>query len=265
MCSSISRPAQSQTGEASYPLVADLCQRLPRVAMPRRPRLQAPGATVHVVGRCNNREHRFSTPDDFRLLLAKLEEFCRAYGVVLYAYTLMANHIHLLLQAPAGDPLGRPLRWLFREITRAWQRAHGGHGHFWERRYWACLIEDDCYALGALRYLDRNPVRASIVQDPADYSWSSCGACAVGRPNALIEFHPSYLALSRYPAVRRRLYRAMLYPSDDPRADLRDPRWTMTRVLGSPGFLARFGVSPRLHLPPDAPSSQTSNPVPGTE
>ncbi len=124
------------------------------------------GGTVHVVGRCNNREFCFTGPEDFHSLMAHLGEMARTYTVTLYGYTLMANHVHLLLQVPLQDRLARPLRWFFRETTRAWQRARGRRGHFWERRYWACLVEDDTYALAVLRYLDRNPVRAGLVEDP---------------------------------------------------------------------------------------------------
>ena len=55
----------------------------------------------------------------------------------------MANHIHLLLQAPTTDSLGRPLRWFMTETTEAFLKARGWRGHFWERRYRACLVEDD--------------------------------------------------------------------------------------------------------------------------
>jgi putative transposase len=215
--------------------------------MPRLPRLQAPGGTVHVVGRCNNREFCFTEPEDFLDLTAHLREMARLYAVTVYAYTLMANHVHLLLQAPRADPLARPLRWFFRETTRAWQRAHGRRGHFWERRYWACLVEDDTYALAALRYLDRNPVRAGLVEDPAAYPWSSCAAYALGALDPLIEYHPSYLALSRYPKVRQRHYRTLLAPSTDPQEDARDPRWTTERAMGSAVFIARHGLERREH------------------
>lgn len=224
-----------------YPLAADVVARVGRVAMPRLPRLHAPGCTVHVVGRCNNREFCFTTPDDFQILLGRLSEMIRTYGVRLYAYTLMANHVHLLLQAPHTERLARPLRWFFRETTREWQRTRGRRGHFWERRYWACLVEDDQYALAALRYCDRNPVRAGLMGDPASYPWSSCAAYALGAPNPLVHFHPSYLALSSYPKVRQRHYRALLAPSDDPRADAHDPRWTAERAVGSEAFVARHG------------------------
>src|SRR5574341_578404 len=113
--SSSAKRRRTGRGVAVYPLAADLVRPGGRVAMPRLPRLQGPGATVHVVGRCNNREFCFTTPDDFRMLLAHLAEMARTYEVTLYAYTLMANHVRLLLQAPLTDPLARPLRWFFRE------------------------------------------------------------------------------------------------------------------------------------------------------
>lgn len=227
-----------------YPLAANLARPASRVAMPRLPRLPATGCTVHVVGRCNNREFRFTTAEHFGSLLTHLGEMARTYEVTLYAYTLMANHVHLLLQAPLTEPLSQPLRWFFRETARDWQHLQRHRGHFWERRYWSCLVGDDRYALAALRYLDRNPVRAGLVADPSAYAWSSCAAYALGTSNPLIHYHPSYLALSSYPKVRQRHYRALLAPSDDAQADARDPRWTSERAIGTPAFMER--VLPRL-------------------
>jgi putative transposase len=224
----------------AYPLADDLLRPILRVAMPRAGRLYAPGGTVHVVARCNNREFYFTTPADFEVLLAHLRELVRTYEVTLYAYTLMSNHVHLLMQAPTTDALGRPLRWFMTETARAFHRIRKRRGHFWERRYRACLVEDDLYALAALRDLDWNPVRAGLVQDPAAYPWSGCAAYALGTPNPLVTFHPSYLALSPYPKVRQRQYRTFLLPSAEPQADARDPRWTSQRAVGSPAFVARY-------------------------
>lgn len=117
-------------------------------------------------------------------------------------------------------------------------------------------MEDDSYALAALRYLDRNPVRAGLVADPAAYPWSSCAAYALGTPNPLISYHPSYLALSRSPKVRQRHYRALLAPSPDPRADARDPRWTADRAVGSAAFLAGHGLQGRPHGETGGPAAQ---------
>ncbi len=152
----------------------------------------------------------------------------------------MFNHVHLLLQAPKLDALGRPLRWFTTETAKTFHRARDRRGHFCERRDRACVVEDDLYALAALQHLDRNPVRAGLVADPTTYSWSTCAAYALGTPSRLITWHPSYLALSPYPKIRQRQYRALLAPSVDPRADARDPRWTTQRAVGSPAFVARY-------------------------
>jgi putative transposase len=223
-----------------YPLVEDLVRPVLRVGMPRAPRVVAPGGTMHVVARCNNREFYFTTAEDFDLLLAHLRELVRTYEVTVYAYTLMSNHVHLLMQAPTHDALGRPLRWLMTETARAFHKARGRRGHFWERRYRSCLVEEDTYALAALRYLDRNAVRAGLVHDPTTYPWSGWAAYALGTPNRVITFHPSYLALSPYAKVRQRQYRTLLAPSADPQADARDARWTTQRAVGSPAFMAPY-------------------------
>jgi putative transposase len=91
--------------------------------------------------------------------------------------------------------------------------------------------------------MDRNPVRAGIVEDPAAYAWSSCASYALGAGDSLIQFHPSYLGLSPYPKVRQKYYRAILAPSSDPHLDDRDSRWTSQRAIGSAGFLRRHHPS----------------------
>jgi len=151
--------------------------------------------------------------------------------------------VHLLLQAPAREALGRPLRWFLTETAKAFHKSRGRRGHFWERRYRAVVVEGDLYALAALRYLDRNPVRAGLVTDPAAYPWSSCSAYALGAPNPLITLHPSYLTLSRYTKIRQRQYRVLLAPSPDPASNARDPRWSTQRAVGTAAFVAR-------HTPP---------------
>ncbi len=122
-----------------YPLADGLLGPVLCVAMPRTPRLIAPGRTVHVVSRCNNREFYFNSPDDFLVLLDHLREMSRTYDVVLYASALMVNHVHLLLQGPATDALGRPLHWLMKQTAKAFHKARHRRGHFWERRYRRCF------------------------------------------------------------------------------------------------------------------------------
>ena len=145
-----------------------------------------------------------------------------------------------MLQAPAGDALGGLLRGLLTETGKAFHKARGHRGHFWERRYRAVVVDEELYVLAALRYLDRNPVRAGVVDDPTTYPWSSCAAYALGTGNRLITFHPSYLALSPYTKVRQRQYCTLLAPSADPKTDARDPRWSTQRAVGRAPFVAQY-------------------------
>ena len=190
--------AAREVGVTAYALAQDLLRPVLRVAMPRAMRVSAPGGTVHVVARCNNREFYFTTPEDFEVLLAHLRALIRTYDVTVYAYTLMSNHLHLLLQAPTRD------------------------------------------ARAALRSLDRNPIRAGLVEDPPASPWSSGAAYALRTPNPLTTFHPSYLGLSPYPAVPQGHYWALLAPSSDPTADARDARWSTQRAVGTGAFVARY-------------------------
>lgn len=99
----------------------------------------------------------------------------------------------------------------------------------------------------ALRYLDRNAVRAGLVEDPTRYPWSSCAAYALGTPNLLITFHPSYLALSSYPKVRQRQYRGFLAPGPDP--DSRYPRSSLEYAAGHRDGSLRRPVHPEAWPP----------------
>ena len=226
-----------EVGVTPYAVAQGLLRPVLRVAMPRVLRVSAPGGTGHVVARCNKGEFYFTTPEDREGLRAHVRDLDRTYDVILSAYTLMSNHVHLLLQAPTRDALGRPLHWFLTETARAFHRARGRRGHFWERCYRAVVVEDAVDALAALRYLDRNPIRAGLVEDPSAYPWSSCAAYALGTPNSLTTFHPSDLGLSPYPAVRQRHYRALLAPSPDPTADA---RWSTQRAVGTGAFVARY-------------------------
>jgi putative transposase len=135
---------------------------------------------MHGVARGNNREFYFTTAEDCDVQLAHLRELIRTYAVTVYAYTLMSTHVHRLMQAPTHEALGRSLRWCLTETARAFHQARGRRGHFWERRYRSGLVEADTDALAALRYLDRNGVRAGLVKDPTTYPWSSCAAYTLG-------------------------------------------------------------------------------------
>jgi REP element-mobilizing transposase RayT len=127
---------------------------------------------------------------DCRQYLTQLQSARDRFGFTLYAYVLMPNHVHLLLET--GDViLSRIMLWLGTTYARYFNRRYGKIGHLFQGRYKTILCDKDAYLLALVRYLHLNPVRAGIVGDPEEYPWSSHRAYLgltrdMGMPRAII-------------------------------------------------------------------------------
>lgn len=141
-------------------------------AMPRNPRLHVPGGLYHAILRGNHRQVIFHDDDDCRTFEEILRAALHRYGGRLHAYCWMPNHVHLAVQV-GEPPLGRLMHLLASRYSRWKQRRIPTTGHLFERRYRAKLVAADRYLLALVRYIHRNPVRAGLVADAADYAWSS--------------------------------------------------------------------------------------------
>jgi len=127
----------------------------------------------HVVQRGHNRQVVFAEPADYRRYLETLEEFKDAFGVRVYAFCLMTNHVHLLLAPESAGALGLLMKRLAGRQTQHHNRAEGRRGTLWEGRYKSSPVQSDSYLMACVRYIELNPVRARMVASPEDYFWSS--------------------------------------------------------------------------------------------
>ena len=143
--------------------------------MARRPRVEFPGALYHVITRGNQRQKIFYDDQDRNKYLSLLQDFKEAYSFRVYAYVLMRNHVHLLMET-ARVPLSRIMQRLSSGYTQYFNRRHRLTGHLFQGRYKAILCDKDSYLLELSRYLHLNPVRVKVVEDPGKYRWSSYGA-----------------------------------------------------------------------------------------
>jgi REP element-mobilizing transposase RayT len=140
--------------------------------MARQPRIHVPGAFYHVTLRGNHRQDIFFVPADRELLERITADVIERLQSRIHAYCWMRNHVHLLIQV--GDqPLGRLILRIASRYARKVQARLETTGHLFERRYHALMIDADEYLLEVLRYIHLNPVRAHLVENPADYSCSS--------------------------------------------------------------------------------------------
>ncbi len=155
--------------------------------MPRKPRIEYPGAFYHVIVRGNQRQRIFRDPADYQKYLLTLTVYRNRYQFRLYAYVLMGNHVHLLLEA--GEvPLSKVLQGISQTYTLYYNRRYRTVGHLFQGRYKAILCDRDAYLLGLLKYIHENPLRAKIVKSLRDYPWSSHHAYdGKSNPHGLVE------------------------------------------------------------------------------
>ncbi len=177
--------------------------------MPRLPRYFVPGFPLHVIQRGNDRAATFRSPEDFAFYRECLAFATRRHGVSVHAYVLMTNHVHLLATPSAAASLPKAMQSIGRIYVRYFNERYRRTGTLWEGRYRATLIDDDRYLFTCMRYIELNPVRAALVDEPSRYPWSSYGANALDRKDELVAPHAVFRSLGASTGERRAAYRAM--------------------------------------------------------
>src|SRR5215212_8497113 len=140
--------------------------------MARPLRLEFPGACYHVTARGDRQEPIFESEEDYLVFIDLLAKEVTQQNWLLYAFCLMDNHYHLLLETPEPN-LVRGMRRLNGVYTQAFNRRHERGGHVLQGRYKAILVDKDSHLLDLGRYVVLNPVRAQLVKRPEDWPWSS--------------------------------------------------------------------------------------------
>lgn len=182
--------------------------------MPRLARLIIPEVALHIVQRGHDRQPCFRDDTDRMVYLALLRDCLTKSRCALHAYCLMTNHVHLLLTPLAADSCAVLMRRLGQRYVQYFNGRYQRSGTLWEGRFRSCLVESAHYVLACYRYIERNPVRAGLVDEAADYKWSSHAGNAGLRDDTLLDPHAEYLALSEQKDSRHRAYRQLFRESD---------------------------------------------------
>ena len=177
--------------------------------MPRRIRIHLAGQPVHLVQRGHNRDACFFNDEDYLAYCEWLGEALKKTGCTLHAYVLMTNHVHLLLTPPHPESVAQLFVSLGRRYVQYINKTYRRTGTLWDSRYKSSLIHADEYQLLCQRYIELNPVRAAMVNDPAIYRWSSYRANGLGQADALLTAHEVYLALDQQAPERQAAYRTL--------------------------------------------------------
>ena len=156
--------------------------------MSRPLRIEYPGALYHVTARGNARRDIVEDDGDRQCFVDLLAETVQSRRWRLYAYCLMDNHYHLLVETPEPN-LSRGMRQLNGVFTQRTNRRHGRVGHVFQGRYKSILVEREAYLMELCRYVVLNPVRAGMAARAGEWRWSSYPVTADLRRTA-----PAWLA-----------------------------------------------------------------------
>ncbi len=140
--------------------------------MSRPLRIEYPGAWYHVMNRGRRGEKIFSISEDYETFITVLQETVEVLNLKVSAYCLMSNHYHLLICTPDGN-ISRCMRHINSVYTQRFNRIHHKDGSLFRGRYKAVLVDNDNYLLEVLRYVHNNPIKAGLVKDVDDFTWST--------------------------------------------------------------------------------------------
>src|SRR5437762_6552297 len=157
--------------------------------MTRKSRIEIEGGLYHVITRGNNRQQIFNGNDDYQKFLSLLEVQKRRLPFFLYAYCLMTNHVHLLIERQT-DSIGRIMQRVLTGYSQYYNRRYRKVGHLFQGRHKAILCQSDRYMAELVRYIDLNPVRAKMVRNAERYPHSSQCAYLGIRSDAIVDVDP---------------------------------------------------------------------------
>jgi putative transposase len=174
--------------------------------MPRKPRVSIIGVAEHIIQRGNNRQAIFTHDSDMKAYITWLKEYAEKFNVDIHAWVLMTNHVHLLCTPNSSSAVSSMMQSLGRKYVQYFNRRYERSGTLWEGRFRSSLVQSEKYLLQVYQYIELNPVRAGMVNNPSDYSWSSYQINALGKHSQLMTYHPLYLSLGNTLEQRQRHY-----------------------------------------------------------
>jgi putative transposase len=212
--------------------------------MPRIARVVGVGLPHHVTQRGNNRERVFFDDDDRRFYLWTLAQYRQQYGVNIWAYCLMDNHVHFLAVPEREESLARCFAGTNLMYTQHVNKKQGRSGRLWQNRFFSCPVDRDEYLLPVLRYIETNPVRAGMAKQAWDYEWSSARLHVLGTPDAVVA--------ETIEVVREmdREYRRFLHQTDHQEQEKIRLATATGRPLGGESFLVKLESKLRRSLSP---------------
>ena len=204
--------------------------------MPRIARIVAPRYPHHVTQRGNNRSTTFFDDQDRLTYLKLLQKFSTQHSLGIWAYCLMENHVHLLAIPAQQESLSRGVGLTNQVYTQYLNRKLRQSGRIWQNRFFSCIVEDDTHLWTVARYIEKNPLKAGLVERAEDYRWSSAKAHIKGAVDDLL-VKPSWLPLDE-----RKNYAEFMLQEDNKAEAIIRKATSAGRPYGSEGFIEKMEI-----------------------
>lgn len=209
--------------------------------MARPQRIHFEGALFHITARGNDRQQTFRVDRDFQRYLQTIETCKKNLPFTLYAFALMPNHVHLLIEVGKYG-IDKVMHRIQTAYTMYFNKKHGHTGHVFEGRYHWFLVDKDSYLLELIRYIHLNPVRAGLVDDPKNYLWSSHGVYLNDRHAqvSLLAREAALALFSSNPDKQVTAYQEFIFGGIGSQWDDVLPKPTWGHVVGTEKFMEKI-------------------------
>lgn len=178
--------------------------------MPRRARLMIADMPQHIMQRSHNNSLCFFSESDYRFYLDTLEDLSKKENVKIHAYALLRDQVHILATPKQADGISRLMKLQSQCYVQYVNKTYQRRGTLWKGRFRSCVVDPEHYLIKSQLYIEQNPVRLGLANEPKDYMWSSCRANVGQLADPFLQPHSSYLALGNTVGECQEYYRYML-------------------------------------------------------
>jgi len=176
--------------------------------MPRQRRKLYDEASYHIINRGHNKSFIFKEPQDYEQFKSIIHNYKKKYCFELFHYCIMGNHFHLIIRIKHGHELPLVMKCITQSYVNYYKRKYHFTGILFQNRYKSFPIEKEEYLLECARYVERNPLRAKIVQNIRKYAWSSYKYYAIGFIDDIIDTNPLYDTFGNREGERHKRYQS---------------------------------------------------------
>jgi len=185
--------------------------------MARPYRLQGEGYLYHITSRGDDRKSVYISEYDYEKFLEYLLKAKEKYNFYLYAYCLMNNHYHLLVETKLPN-LSRIMQYINTSYSVYYNKKRNRCGHVFQGRYKSIIVDGDSYFLELTRYIHLNPVRAGMIKTPEEYKWSSFNEYVKNKRETVIDKEN----IMKYYKIKPSKYKQFVLEGIDEKTDIFD-------------------------------------------